>query len=305
MIATRHYNYTDAHHTLPKLERLVIRLRAAQVVLSLFYAEEIRRAVIDMVKSTDRWRSLHGLKIERVPEGCRKPYEKSLDAIVEDGYLSEKRRSEIVELTDFRNDVGHRIDQLFSDLEQNGFRAIIYEPEFIKLRNIKQFNHSAVEDMERVTRELSEIQLRGRYVSSFGVSGHLLFSSTERVLKQDIKRLERALRSEMKKRDVETKRVNREIFDAYVLIDRLDDTKQKTLQLFLRYNRGRMTPRGAEICYRLFDANISSVAVCHVFKMKLPSIQRRRATWLRLGGKNRLKREISSLPDIVVWPDQG
>jgi hypothetical protein len=53
---------------LPALERTVLRMRAIEMVLILFYAEELKRDVLDRIRTTDRFR-----KTQRIPDGTRKP----------------------------------------------------------------------------------------------------------------------------------------------------------------------------------------------------------------------------------------
>ena len=154
----RQKNFTDPYPKLPKLERTVIKLRSFELTLVLFYTEEIRRTVVDMIQTTDRWRvRVDKNYIERAPKYEKNVWEKSLSALVADGAISKVKKCEIVNLVDFRNDIGHRIDHLFSDLEMTGFLGDHMSKRFRDRFDIKDFKHGVADQMRQVLDELREV----------------------------------------------------------------------------------------------------------------------------------------------------
>ncbi len=57
----------------------------------------------------------------------------------------------------------------------------------------------------------------------------------------------------------------------------------------------RLTKRGIEICYRLFDLGKSDMAVAHIMQFSIIAAKKRRKTWTKLGGKSRSKADIGTL----------
>jgi DNA-binding NarL/FixJ family response regulator len=54
----------------------------------------------------------------------------------------------------------------------------------------------------------------------------------------------------------------------------------------------KLTPRGIEICYRLFDAGMSRYAVAQLMNISFGAASHRLAAWKNLGGPNRVKQPL-------------
>ena len=54
----------------------------------------------------------------------------------------------------------------------------------------------------------------------------------------------------------------------------------------------KLTPRGEEICYRLFDAAKSRYAVASLMDISFGAATHRKHAWEKLGGANRVKRPL-------------
>lgn len=54
----------------------------------------------------------------------------------------------------------------------------------------------------------------------------------------------------------------------------------------------KLTPRGVEICYRLFDAGKSRYAVKTLMDISFGAATHRHEAWQKLGGVNRIKQPI-------------
>jgi hypothetical protein len=104
---------------LPGLEQNILKLRAMEMVLVLFYAEELKREVLNLIQTTDDFRDrLHSRNAQkpRVPTGTNKAVEKALKALVGDRAITVAQKKEIVELIDYRNTIAHQMHNLLLDL---------------------------------------------------------------------------------------------------------------------------------------------------------------------------------------------
>jgi hypothetical protein len=54
----------------------------------------------------------------------------------------------------------------------------------------------------------------------------------------------------------------------------------------------KLTPRGVEVCYRLFDAGKSRYAVCNLMDISFGAATHRLDAWRKLGGANRVKQSL-------------
>jgi hypothetical protein len=110
--------------TLPSLEQNILKHRAMEMLLVMFYAEELRREILDCIQTTDQWHvKLKTGQPERVPKGTKKPLDKALDALVADGAIKAEQKKEIVELIDYRNMVAHQMHNMLADLSPDALCA--------------------------------------------------------------------------------------------------------------------------------------------------------------------------------------
>lgn len=108
-------------HKLPALEANLLRLRATQMLLVLFYAEELKRSVLDLIRSTDRLtKKFRNGTAERIPDGVKNPVEKALAALVVDRAITADEKQEIAGLIDYRNAIGHEVHTLLADIASKG-----------------------------------------------------------------------------------------------------------------------------------------------------------------------------------------
>jgi hypothetical protein len=118
--------------TLPALEQNVLKLRAMEMLLVLFYAEELKRDVLDCIQTTDGLMSrLRGSQAspERVPKGTKNPVDKALKALIADGVITAAEKAELIQLIDYRNVIGHLLHRVMdrgSEARQAGdlFRSV-------------------------------------------------------------------------------------------------------------------------------------------------------------------------------------
>ncbi|HCD83186.1 MAG TPA: hypothetical protein DEQ45_05030 [Agrobacterium sp.] len=169
---------------LPALERNLIRLRSMQMVLVLFYAEQVKQTVLNLVQTTDRFRVMSGRGVDRVPKNAKDQVKKCLKALVEDGLLSVDESEEIRHLIDYRNMVGHEIHELVADISTE--RAVRDRFDFA-VTDGRAYNYEAVERLRHYLGLLHERQDSYHYVGTLCMDS-LMFTSAERTLLADIKK---------------------------------------------------------------------------------------------------------------------
>jgi len=290
--------FADPYDELPSFEREIVRLRSYELTLVLYYKEEIQRSILDKIEWHDHWKAKHDPSFQpRAPKSAKGRVKKSLSAMVSDGAISENERKQIKRAIEFRNDIGHRIDHLFSDLQQGHFSGRWVDANFRKIANIREFDHQAVKQMNQIQMILDRTCRTHYSGGTINLSrGHLLFSSTEKTLSAEIRKSRKKLRSLALERKNRTMKLNKELRHGFQLLSKLLEQRY----FHIRFDLGKMTARGQEFCYRLFDEGLSDFAVAHVFKMKLRSIQSRRKTWRKLGGLARPKPDFKTIPAVLT-----
>lgn len=280
--------YTDPlGATLPALEQNILKYRAMQMLLVMFYAEELKREVVDRIQTTDRWGvRLKTGKPERVPRGVKNPVDKALDALVADGAIKPREKKEIVELIDYRNMIAHQMHNMLGDLSPTGYARDL--PMFGS--KTPKYNYEAVKRLQHYHQIFDELYRTHTYVSTLSMNT-LLFRAAEKTFLSEIRRLDHKIKRQMQERNADIKKLNAEMslkgtglegeYDPYYPDNHFEDK--------------RLTKRGVEICYRLFDLEKSEMAVAHLMRLSLLAVKKRKKMWIKLGGKGRKKAELNTL----------
>jgi hypothetical protein len=277
---------------LPALERAILRLRALQMILVLVYAEALKRDVLDTIQATDHFHAE-----QRVPKGVKNPVDKALDALVADRAITAPDKTEIVGLIDYRNAIGHQIHNLLADL---GAEKVVREFAEYAAANpkIPKYRYDALPRLRHFRAKIDGLYRTHHYVRTIG-HDRLLFGLAEKVFVEDIKRIERRTRRLIADRSAEIKAINAEL--------NLTGTgltgQWHPAGPYSKYDDGRLTPIGAEICYRLFDLGKSSLAVAHLARLSLASARHRHDLWRALGGKKRSTVDFAKLPKRKFYRD--
>ncbi|WP_140426999.1 hypothetical protein [Ensifer aridi] len=264
-----------------------MKLRSAQMVLVLFYAEQLKAKVLSLVQGTDGFLARAG-RVERVPKGTRNPVGKCLDALEADGALSADERAEIRRLIDYRNSVGHDIHELVADITMD--RTVRRSLAFVG-DSFVRYDYEAVERLQHFLKVLGERQRTHHYIGTISFDG-LQFRTAERVFLKEIKLLRRKIAKQWQARQQQIDILNKEMRSVVIENEETDPRHPAT-----RHDDGRLTKRGEEVCYRLFDQGLSLTAVAHLMGLKLASARIRQRRWMEIGGKQRPPVDFSKLPE--------
>ena len=270
---------------LPALEQNILKYRAFEMILFIFYAEDLKEFAISTIQATDSCmmrlsRSEDDQSSERIGLHTKKKLKTALDIFVTDGILTSKECREIRELVDFRNDIAHRLHDMTYDLARLGiaddirhFYGVKYNYEY--LRKVRAYRH-----------ELSR-RTQSKYVVSLSFNS-LLFEGAAKTYDDELKRLGRKIRRLMHKREEELTALRNELaLDGTEFIEDLHPNFPAN-----KNRNGKLTKRGIEVCYRLFDHGKSPLAVAHLMKLSLRSAINRQRAWEQAGGSSRMPVKI-------------
>ena len=276
---------------LPELERCLIRHRALQMILIIYHAEELKRDVVECVEAQRHFKAVMSDDGEapEEPTGSKR-VKRAFDHLVKDGVISDDERREMVKLIGRRNSIAHHLDQVTADLSIDRWVREMVDI----MGDRQQRDYEALDRLKEMRRLLDARAMEKHYVGVISMRG-LSFEATERALRTDIKVLERRIRKLVRKRREDIKRLNRELsLKDTELVGVFDPRWPEN-----RYDeRARLTPRGVETCYRLFDMGKSAMAVAHLMGLSLASARQRGKQWRALGGTGRQTRVLAEIPKV-------
>lgn len=291
----RHYTDPLCGH-LPELERCMIRHRALQMILILYHAEELKRDVINGVAAQEKLRRAlddqsggPAESTERLKD--RQKQKRAFDTLVRDGVLTADERRRMVNLIGQRNSIAHHLDQVTADLstDKSIRNWVSHYP------NRQTHDYQALDQLRAARQLLSERMVSKHYIIELSVRP-LFFNATEKVLMADLKALESRISKLLRARRDDIRAVNDELsLEGTELTGTFGPGWPEN-----RYGQGRLTPRGIEICYRLFDMGKSPMAVAHLMGLSLSSARWRQRLWAKAGGNRRIPRDFADIASVRV-----
>jgi hypothetical protein len=266
------------------LERNILRYRAAEAALYLFYAQEVREFMLT---------NLYPRAVEdSLAERQGKKLEIAFAQAVKIGMFTEAESNEVKELLDYRNDIAHRIHLVTLDVsrcywaaDHLSFMAPTYKGD--ALDRLREYRRSLWKRTQ--TRLVTELNM-----------DPMLFEFAERTYEEELKRLDRRIQTQIDRERVRAKAIGTELdLRGTELVGDLDPRFPSNH----RHSRsfaddyappsGHLTKRGVEICYRLYDLGKSPIAVAYLMGMSLRAAENRRKGWLKAGGLQRVRTEVN------------
>lgn len=282
--------FTDAlGGRLPALERCLIRFRALQATLAIYHAEELKHDIISAAETHRNFRAtvLGEGEPDQQSVQPKNRMKKAFRQLIDDGVLSTQEKKEMLDLIGHRNAIAHQLHELSADLSPDSFARSHVE----FMENRPQHDYEIVEKLRAARGLLADRVVKNHYVISIRFND-VLFSAVDRALTADLRALKRRIVALMKKRKADITSLNAELSLEGTELTGEHHPRHPLNQ----YANGRLTARGEEICYRLFDLGKSNHATAKLMGITLASIRSRYRKWEGLGGPNRERADFESLP---------
>jgi hypothetical protein len=273
---------------MPALEQNILKYRAIEMTLFLFYAEELRNLLIGTIRTTDSIRSsLLKTLTDRPSNKPKNALRRALERLVVDGVLDESEKNEIERLVNYRNHIAHRIYLLTADIGNNK-SAMNYRT--YRSYTDPIYDYRALIRL-RYYRRVFLDRTHGRgYVMTLSPAP-LLFRSAEVTFTKELKRLHRKIIGQISKRKRDIAKLQDELsLKEGDVVDALQPYHPAN-----QYTSGNLTKRGVEVCYRLYDQGKSPLAVAHLMAISVSAAINRKKLWQTAGGIQRSKAELKNV----------
>ena len=324
--------YNDPRGGRPSaIERNILRYRAVEASLYLFYADEVRNFMVTNLcppevnlRKANPWISVEENRLERLfskilldaqsgnnlaaddAQLLRLAVSKNRDQgkklraafahSIKIGMLTEKEASQVQTLLMYRNEIAHRIHLIVADVTRSQLAV-----DYISFK-APSYKSGALGELRAYRESLSE-RAQSCLVSLSASMNSVLFEFAENIYEAELKRLEKLIEAQIKKEHARIDAINLELdLRGTELIGDLSPRHPKNH----RYRNyvgddylpptGHLTKRGVEICYRLFDIGKRPIAVAYLMGIGLRAAERRYEGWLKAGGHQRVRTEIKRYP---------
>ena len=237
------------------LEKNIIKFRAIQSVLAIYYAEKLKRDIISAV----RCNVVRDKRPISIGEAAK--------AWVEKGVITREESNEIRSLIDYRNNLAHEFHKMNADLSTLYASPVMHD--------VKQYDYTVMRQLKATINLLRErVQSSPGWILPIGLET-FDFETTERVLVSELKALGRKIDRLFDERLMERDRVNHEI---KTIREKFSGKLERLWPV--RHENGRLTKTGAALCEEMFDSGHSATAVAYVMEMSIASTRSRLRAFL-------------------------
>ncbi|AVF95463.1 hypothetical protein AL552_17835 [Vibrio diabolicus] len=236
------------------LESNILKYRSYEVLLVVFYVEEIKNFAMRTIQSNDQRK----FGEPRISPKTKKKYQKLWDILVSEGVLEQSDRILIEDLIEFRNNSAHSLADLFSDLNTDDVSKFVSQK--------FSYNHGAAVKAEKVYERLVE-NMNGNYFLTISTDSYV-FRNAESLYKKEMKKLAGKINKLYEERKLEIERLNAEQ-------DRFASEHIHLLKPIHPDNRkgnNQITPIGKATMEKLFDLGYSNLFISYSMKISLRTV---------------------------------
>lgn len=171
---------------LPSLERNILKFRALQMALILFYVEDLKRFVVQSIQMSDKI-----LGTARLPHG-KKLGERAWNIVVEEGILTADESEEIQNLIGYRDKIAHKIHMMTFDLSHDQYARDVLDFDGL------HYDYSALARVKEISVKVSKgFQPKFAMLASLD---HVLFEDQEHAYNHELKLLAKRINKQIEVR---------------------------------------------------------------------------------------------------------
>ncbi|UQP02912.1 hypothetical protein L0Z36_26205 [Burkholderia multivorans] len=256
------------------LEANELKLRAFEMILIIFYLEDLRRFILGAIRGTDaifqredRLKQKDANGKEKAPSAS-KIMRMATKVLVDEGVISESDKKELIALIDYRNTIGHGPHQLTVDVGSYSDLAKIG-------KNPKSYDHTILGRVQKMRDKIHrEIAKKFTMPLNFDC---LMFEAAEKSYLLEIKRLKKKISKQFKQYKEQIDATNQ-------VIESIPKDVLAEAQPYhpMHYKKnGTLTDSGINCVNQLFGAGATPLAVAHLMKISLKSSKKWHRKFLR------------------------
>ncbi|WP_431296458.1 hypothetical protein [Rahnella sp. PAMC 25559] len=256
--------------TTTSLEANVLKIRAFEMVLILFYMENLKRFILGSIQQTDKIRGENYFASGKIKTSEGKKMEIARARLVSEGVINQTESDELKKLMDYRNIIGHKVHDLTVDVGAYANLTTLH-PETYK--PMPAYDYTAAK-RARLLREKIENGMMGNYIMRMSFSS-LAFEAAEKTYLKEIKRLKVRTNKDIKN-------FNDIIQDTNRLIKGIPTSVMLAAQPAHPQNiknNGNLSKHGVKCAKLLFEAKATPLAVAYMMRISFRAANRWFSRW--------------------------
>ncbi|KTT11369.1 hypothetical protein NS2R_13725 [Pseudomonas oryzihabitans] len=252
------------------LEAGLLKIRAFEMILILFYMEDLRRFIIDSIDGTDQWCGVNRLTDGKPKMKAGKKLELARGVLVSEGIIDQAESDELKALVDYRNVIGHTIHHLTVDV---GAYSDLIRLHAETLEPTPLYDYTAAKRAKALRQKVSK-GMMAKFMMRVSFAP-LAFEAAEKTYIAEIERLKQRVNQTIVK-------ANKAIAETSRIMNAIPESLMASAQpghpRHLNKN-GTLSKRGTECIFQLFDAQITPLAAAYLMRISHRSATHWFAKW--------------------------
>ncbi|MCU1788599.1 hypothetical protein CUU54_06965 [Pectobacterium polaris] len=263
--------------TVTTLEADLLKLRALEMVLVLFYVENLKDFIISSVNVTKRLRKIiDSTKITTNNEE-QISFKKAHELLISEGVITQEESLQLREMIDYRNTIGHEIYKITIDI---GAYSNLAEYDLPNENKIAKYNYSAVQHIQNIRKKVERKMMEKSFCFELSFDT-LAFDAAEQTYLKEIKRLKKKVNTGIDKLNITIEATNKIIRNIpREVMDTIQPGHPKNTK-----NNGTFSPEGTKGMFMLYDAKATPLAAAYIMRVSY----RTASKWYKKWSKNQTK----------------
>ena len=248
----------------------ILKIRAFEMILVIFYMEDLKRFILGSIEVTDQLHGLSRLTDGKSKAGGGKKLELARALLVSEGVIDRAESDELKALVDYRNIIGHTVHKLTVDI---GAYSYLAQQAPTTFESIPLYDYNAAKRAKALRQKVIQGMTKN-FVLRMSFDS-LAFEAAEKTYTKEIERMKRRANQSIEKANTVIAETNRIInaVPKWVMY-----SAQPGHPGCVKEN-GTLSRRGAACAFQLFDANAPPLAVAYLMKISLRSAKHWFAKW--------------------------
>lgn len=263
--------------TVTTLESDVLKLRALEMVLVLFYVENLKDSIISSVKVTKRLRKILDSKNPTTSDKEQISFKEAHELLILEGVITQEESLQLREIIDYRNTIGHEIHRITIDV---GSYSNLAKYDLPNGHKIAKYNSSAVQHIQDLRNKVERRMMEQSFCFEFSFDT-LAFNAAEQTYLKEIKRLKKKVNDGVDRLNVTIETTNKIINNIpHEVMDTIQPGHPKNTKV-----NGAFSPEGMKGMFMLYDAKATPLAASYIMKVSY----RTASKWYKKWSENRKK----------------
>ncbi|QKO37441.1 hypothetical protein F0335_02195 [Serratia marcescens] len=261
--------------TVTTLESDVLKLRALEMVLVIFYVENLKDFIISSVKVTKRLRKILDSKKSTTSDKEQISFKEAHELLILEGVITQEESLQLREMIDYRNTIGHEIHRITIDV---GAYSHLAKYDLPNGRKIAKYNYSAVQHVQDLRNKVERKMMEKSFCFELSFDT-LAFNAAEKTYLKEIKRLKKKVNDGIDRLNVTIEATNKIIKNIpRNVMDAIQPGHPKNTKM-----NGTFSQEGIKGMFMLYDSKATPLAAAYIMRISY----RTASKWYKKWSENR------------------